>query len=275
LSSSLRAQSDLGLLMAGKGPAECMALVAAAPGLPAFIVAALCRLAELCARLPWRTRPRLTDWGLWHAAVPSGRAVVSSGVRARAPERETVQARPRARLLPPAVSRAHQHVSTCAQQGTACVMQCGAPRAGVAPPGGQAAGGRVAGQGGEGNASFVWSQHTDHYVSRSLVGAARMGQCRALAVSLVRAGALGAAVRLTQRYVGAHAASERERVAATALHSLTGTLFILGRHVPEVSANAGSALQGTGSCVLSRVLETSVPARYSSGARICLSYLWS
>ncbi len=49
--------------MADRGPAECTALVAAAPGLPAFVVAALRRLAELCARLPWRTRPRSTDWG--------------------------------------------------------------------------------------------------------------------------------------------------------------------------------------------------------------------
>jgi len=74
-----------------------------------------------------------------------------------------------------------------------------------------------------------------------------MGLSRALAAAVVRAGALGAAVRLTQRYVGAHAASERGRAAAAALDALTGMLFNLGRHVPEVCGIAGSALKGTGS----------------------------
>ncbi len=58
---------------------------------------------------------------------------------------------------------------------------------------------------------------------------------RALAAALVRAGALGAALRLTRRAVDACAAPERGRTAVLAMHSTwDAVLAAIWRHSPAV-----------------------------------------
>jgi hypothetical protein len=94
----------------------------------------------LC-ELSWRTRPRPTGGGLWHAAVTGGRIVVSSRRKssACAPERETLQARLHARLGSP--TRAYQHIDMRARAGPpSWGDKCSTPRTDAAPPGSHATG---------------------------------------------------------------------------------------------------------------------------------------
>jgi hypothetical protein len=56
-------QADIAELVAGDTPAACRAVALACPGLVPFVAAALCELAEHCARMPWR--------GAWHIGHPT------------------------------------------------------------------------------------------------------------------------------------------------------------------------------------------------------------
>lgn len=63
------------------------------------------------------------------------------------------------------------------------------------------------------------------------------GTSRALAAALVRAGALGAAVRLAQCFSGAHAETEREEIAMAASGRMYDVLGAVGQHLPEARAD--------------------------------------
>jgi hypothetical protein len=102
--------------------------------------------------------------------------------------------------------------------------------AGQAPPGVRAPDRGAASGGDEDN----WAAHAAADVINALGGTASLaGACRALAATLVRAGALGAAVSLAQRFVLAHE-GERKNSAALAAKHMLQMLRDVGRHVPEV-----------------------------------------
>ena len=79
-----------------------------------------------------------------------------------------------------------------------------------------------------------WVPHMETKVTDALKSVASLaGASRSLAAALVRAGALGAAASLAQRFVLAHA-DQCEGRAALAARYLQEVLRAVGRHLPEV-----------------------------------------
>ncbi len=179
----------------------------ACAGLVPFVVDALRGLAEHCARA----------WPL--AALPARRC-------------------PSAARWPDRGRRPRQH---------ACLVRACAPASG--PPLKRAARAGVpfamdrAPAPSSGSAYAAWKARAQRHVWAALASLGMLVEApgRALAAALARAGALGAAARLAQRYVDAHEPPDRETVAALVTGALRDVLRGAATHVPEVRARAAPA----------------------------------
>jgi len=109
-------------------------------------------------------------------------------------------------------------------------------RAGEATRGAPAAGRGAAGGDDDGSAYWAWMEKAEGWVRDALEGAAALGGAsRALAAALARAGALGAADRLAQRYLEAREEdSESEDSEMFVWEYMEDVLRAVGRHLPEV-----------------------------------------
>jgi hypothetical protein len=94
-----------------------------------------------------------------------------------------------------------------------------------------------------GSAYAAWKTQAQRRVMPALASlGSLMDESSALAAALARAGTLGAAARLAQRYVDAHEPPDREAVAALVTGALRDVLRGIAAHVPEVRAPAAPAL---------------------------------
>ncbi len=111
-----------------------------------------------------------------------------------------------------------------------------------APPGARATGCGSAGSNREQDPHRAWLRQGTGEFRTALTGVTGLGRASpALAAALVRAGALGAAMRLAQRYAAACARREREPRAAVVLCTVKELLSAVGRHVPEVCAHPAAS----------------------------------
>jgi len=86
-----------------------------------------------------------------------------------------------------------------------------------------------------GSPLFCWNRQGNQEYRAAMDGVQRLGGAsRALAAALVRAGAVGAAMRLAQRYAVPREVGDRELRAAIALSRMADLVRELARHVPEV-----------------------------------------
>jgi len=120
--------------------------------------------------------------------------------------------------------------SACTRPPSRCVQR--------GTQGSPAAGRGAAGGGDDGSAYQAWKEKAEGWVREALEGAAKLGGVsRMLAAALARAGALGAADRLAQRFADAHREGSGSKAGEMFVwECMEDVLRAVGRHLPEVRA---------------------------------------
>jgi hypothetical protein len=253
------AQTACRALVADDSTGECRALVPACAGLVPFVVQALRTLADRGARLPGPLRrvagELLDERGVARVPLHAPSSVPNGSVRA-AHVRMLKGGAVRTRGAPAAPVKAARGVRQGAgsqrvpgrggvrpARGAGDGVSAAQPRAGPAALGAHATGCGAAGGGGGGRPRGGSSRDTSsaeaagmqaRWMAAVVTVEILCVASRALAAALVRAGALGAALRLTQRAVDACAAPERGRTAVLAMYTWDAVLAAVWRHSPAV-----------------------------------------
>jgi hypothetical protein len=221
-------------------------VVLACPGLVPFVVAALDKLAELCACLSvlpcqvvsWQgSRRSVRAYAVRAIALIATRAVYACTLAHNELRLAHAACGPVGRVLPP---RGYMHVDMPDQVTLhthhlhARQLSCPAGHIAGGPPGVPATGcGEASGDEGSPYADRAFD--AEQAVVGALRGVAQLGGAsRALALALARAGALGAAMRLAERCARVHLAPRTGEEAGVAFSLVRVVLRAMRPHLTEV-----------------------------------------